>query len=102
MSKQHQVTCVIYDKKGRVLSAGQNSYIKTHTLQAKHAKKVGLPDKQFLHAEVQAVTRCRNLTKAHKIAVFRYNAKGETVCAEPCKVCMSLIEELKIKVIEHT
>lgn len=101
MAKQH-ITAIIYDRKGDVLSIGQNSYVKTHPLQAKHAEKVGLPCKQFLHAEVHAITRCKQLHKAYRISIFRYSKSGEPVNAKPCPVCMSAIAATNIKVIEHT
>jgi tRNA(Arg) A34 adenosine deaminase TadA len=102
MSTVQQITAVIYDRRGRVLSIGQNSYIKTHPLQAKHAHQAGLPDKLFLHAEIHAITRCRDLKKAHKILVTRYNKQGKTLLAKPCPVCMSAIQATGIKHIEHT
>jgi tRNA(Arg) A34 adenosine deaminase TadA len=102
MSSVQQITAVIYDRRGRVLSVGQNSYIKTHPLQAKHAHRAGLPEKTFLHAEIHAITRCRDLTKAHKILITRYNRQGEPVLAKPCPVCMSAIHSTGIKHIEHT
>jgi tRNA(Arg) A34 adenosine deaminase TadA len=102
MRKRHQLTAIIYDKRGRVLSVGQNSYVKTHTLQAHHAAKVGLPNKQFLHAEIHAIARCPDLSKAHKIVVMRYDSVGNPANAAPCPVCMSAILASGIKVIEHT
>ena len=101
-SIKHELTAVIYDRKGRVLSVGQNSYIKTHPLQAQHAEKTGLPDKKFLHAEIHAIVRCRDLTRAHKIFVSRWNKHGEPMLAKPCPVCMSAIQAAGIEVIEHT
>ena len=102
MSRQHHVTAMIYDRKGRVLSIGQNSYLKTHPLQAKHAEIAGLPEKQFLHAEVAAIVKCRDLSKAHRIFVTRYNKAGEPILAKPCPVCLSAIMASGIKMIEHT
>lgn len=102
MAKQHHVTAVIYDRKGRVLSVGQNSYVKTHPVQAQHAKKVGLPDKQFLHAEVAAIIKCKDLSKAHRIFVSRWNANGEPVLAKPCPVCSSALEAAGITIVQHT
>lgn len=98
----HVVTALIYDRKGRVLSVGQNSYLKTHPLQARHAKVTGNPEKQYLHAEVHAITRCRDLHRAHKIFIARYNKQGEPVLAKPCPVCMSAIRESGIRHIQHT
>lgn len=99
---RHVLSAVIYDKRGRVISVGQNSYVKTHPLQAKHANQVGLPDKQFLHAEIHAIVRCRDLSKAHRIFVSRWDSKGNPALAKPCPVCMSAIEAAGIEVVEHT
>jgi tRNA(Arg) A34 adenosine deaminase TadA len=103
MSKaRFSITAIIYDKRGRVLSIGQNSYIKTHPLQAKHAHAVGKPEKQFLHAEIHAITRCKQIDRAHRILITRYDSKGVAKCAAPCEVCLSAIESAGIKKIEHT
>lgn len=102
-NNQHHLTATIYDKRGRILSIGKNSYLKTHTLQKRFAVSVGLPEKQYIHAEIDAILKCRNLDKAHRIMVVRYNKKGEPLCAKPCKICMAAIEEMtNIQVIQHT
>lgn len=102
MTTKQTLSAVIYDKRGRVISIGQNSYVKTHPLQAKHAAEVGLPDKQYLHAEIHAIVRCKDLTKAHKIFVSRWDKKGNPMLAKPCPVCVSAIEAAGIQLIEHT
>ena len=102
MSIKHALTAIIYDKRGRVLSIGQNSYVKTHPLQAYHAKLTGKEKAVFLHAEIHAITRCANLERAHKISIFRYDRGGKPVKAAPCKICLSAIKQTPIKVIEHT
>lgn len=99
---KQNLTAVIYDKRGRVLSIGKNSYIKTHPVQARHAQKVGQPYKQVLHAEVAAIVKCKNLAKAYRISVFRYLRDGTFGTAKPCPICMSAIKASGIKVIEHT
>ena len=99
---KHSITAMITDKRGRVLSVGTNSYVKTHTLQAKHANKVGLPEKRFLHAEVSAIVKCKDLTKAHKIVVMRYTKDGKPANAKPCPVCWSAIQAANIKIVEWT
>ena len=96
---QH-ITAVVYDKKGRVLSVGKNSYVKTHPRQARHAHKVGLPEKIFLHAEMDAIIRCRDLGSAYKILVTRITRDGKYGNAKPCPVCQSAIEEASIKEVE--
>jgi tRNA(Arg) A34 adenosine deaminase TadA len=102
MSVKHNLSAVIYDKRGKVISVGKNSYVKTHPLQARHAAIVGTPDRQFLHAEIHAIIKCRDITKAHKIFVSRWDRKGRPALAKPCPVCMSAIEAAGIEIIEHT
>lgn len=99
---KQQLSAIIYDKKNRVLSVGENSYIKTHPLQAAHAKKTNNPDKIYLHAEIHAIARCKQLYKAHKIFVSRWDKNGNPMLAKPCVVCLSAIQAAGIQVIEHT
>lgn len=102
MKKKFDITAIIYDKRGSVLSIGKNSYVKTHTLQAKYANQVGEPHKVFLHAEIHAIVKCFNLDKAHKISIFRYSDAGQAVLAKPCKICLAAISKTNIRVIQHT
>lgn len=102
MSKKFSVTAIIYDKRGKVLSVGTNSYIKTHPLMADHARRAGEPYKIYLHAEVHAITRCQDLQRAHRIAIFRYLEDGSPAMARPCPICCSAIAATPIKIIEHT
>jgi deoxycytidylate deaminase len=101
-SKRQQVTAIIYDKRDRVLSIGQNSYIKSHPVQARHAKRVGCEHNIYLHAEIAAIIKCSDITRAYKIFISRYSSSGEQVLAKPCKICMSAISATPIKIIEHT
>lgn len=101
-SQRQQITAIIYDRRGRVLSIGQNSYVKTHPLQAAHAKKVGEPEKIFLHAEMHAIVRCPDIAKAHRIFVSRWDRAGRAVLAAPCQICKSAIEAAGIRIVEHT
>lgn len=101
-SQRQQITAIIFDKRGRVLSIGQNSYIKTHPLQAKYAAKVGLNQSVYLHAEIHAITRCTDIARAHRILVTRYDRQGQPVLARPCPICQSAIDATSIRVIDHT
>lgn len=81
---------------------GQNSYIKTHPYQAKLAEQAGEPYKQYLHAEVHAILKCADLTRAHRIFVSRWDHEGKPALAAPCGICRSAIQAAGIKVVEHT
>jgi len=102
MKTRQNITAIIKDKRGRVLSIGKNQYDKSHPLQARLAERVGLKEKIYLHAEVDAIIKCRDLTRAHKIEIFRTNRQGKPMLASPCPICKSAIEAAGIKVVEHT
>ena len=102
MKKRFVLTAVIYDKRGRVLSVGKNNYTKTHPVQAKHAERAGEPYKVYLHAEIDAIIKCPDLKRAHKLVVFRYSESGSPAEARPCKTCMGAIRLAGIQHIEHT
>lgn len=102
MKKRFSVTAVIYDKRGRVLSIGQNSYKKTHPLQAEYARVTGEPHKVYLHSEIDAIIKCPDLSKAEKIVVFRHTEDGSPANAKPCKICQHAIKLAGIEIVEHT
>lgn len=102
MKTRQAITATIFDKKGRVLSIGQNSYIKTHPLQKHHAERVGMSEKIYCHAEIAAIIRCKDLSKAHKMLVTRFNSQGLPVIAKPCEICQSAINASGITNVVHT
>jgi tRNA(Arg) A34 adenosine deaminase TadA len=102
MSQPQQITAIIYDRRGRVLSIGQNSYVKTHPLQALHARKTGHPERIYLHAEIAAIARCRQLDRAARILVTRWSRTGQPLLAKPCAVCQSAIAAAGITRVDHT
>lgn len=102
MSQKQHITALVYDKRGKLLSMGQNSYVKTHPLQAKLAKEVGENEKIFLHAEIAALIKVKNWSKAHKIVVTRFDKNGKPMLAKPCKVCQQMIKLAGVKEVVHT
>lgn len=101
-NKQHNITALVYDRRGRILAVGRNNYHKTHPLQAKAAKAVGEDQKIYLHAEVDALVKVKDWGRAHRIVVTRFNKNGEPVLAKPCAICQRVIRQAGIEVIEHT
>ena len=95
MSKhKHILVAHAYDKRGRLLAVATNSYTKTHPLQAYFARKVGHPAKQFLHAELACILRCKD-QPIHTLRIFRYGATGELACAKPCPICQEAIQAFR-------
>ena len=97
---KQKITATVDDKRGRVLSKGKNSYVKTHPYQSQLAKEVGSPEKEFLHAEIAALIKCRG--KAYKIKITRVDNEGRFKLAKPCPICELAIKRAKIKYIEYS
>lgn len=102
MTKKYDLKATIYDKRGRVLSVGENSYWKTHPLQVKMAKQHGREDQIFLHAEIAALVKLKDWSRAHKIKVERYGKNGKPLIAKPCPICQAALDRAGISIIEHT
>lgn len=101
MSKKHIIKALIYNKKGRILSIGENCYLKTHPLQKKMAIAAGQPERIYLHAEIAALVKLKNWEKVFRIVITRFTADGKPANAKPCPCCMNLLNKLGV-VIEHT
>lgn len=101
---KQRVAAVVTDKRGRILSIGQNSYTKTHPLQAHYAEKVNDPLAICLHAEISALSLLSDneKKKAHKIFVARVMKDGSTGLAAPCPICQAAIKDFNIKSVEYT
>ena len=78
------------------------SATRSATYQAKCAKEVGLPEKIYLHAEIDAILRCNDLSKAHSIHIFRQGKSGQYLLAKPCPSCANAISKTPIKKVFHT
>ena len=97
---KYKVAASCEDKHGRTLSIATNSYTKTHPTQSRLARKVGFFEKQFLHAEIAALVKCRGVP--YRIRVVRVNRQGELRRAKPCLICQLAIKEAGIKLVEYS
>ena len=100
--KQYKLTATVYDKRGRVLSTGNNSYTKTHPVQKRLAGEAGRAHSIFLHAEIHALLKVRDMSRAHRIYIERYDVHGNPKPADPCEICRIAIRRAGIKIIDHT
>lgn len=97
------MTALVYDRRGRLLATGRNSYTKTHTLMYKTACQVEQkPGKIYLHAEVAALLKVGDWKKAYRIVIMRFKADGSPGLAKPCKTCQHIINQTGIKQIDFT
>ena len=98
---RQDITAFAYDKRGRLLAVGQNSYVKTHRLQAYYGRKAGRPGRIFLHAELDALIKGSKRGTIHKLFVMRKGANRYLPC-KPCPSCMLAINDYNVKVLEYT
>ena len=100
MSRRYEITALAYDKRGRLLSVGRNSYTRTHPLQAKYGRRAGKPNAIYLHAELSALLKARE--QVYKLVVLRYDKDGNPALAKPCPACQLAIREFGVKNVEYT
>lgn len=97
-SKQKMGAVLLY--KNRVLTCACNMEKKSHPIQAKFAKRVGLKEKIYLHAEVAALVKCRQEVDA--IVVARVNSQNKLRLAKPCKICQLAISEAGVNKVYYS
>lgn len=100
MSRMYEITAMAYNKKGRLIAVGKNSYFKTHPLQAKYSAKAGNDKAVYVHAELAAILKARE--PIHRLVVTRFDTKGNPALAKPCPACQLAIKDVGIKHVEHT
>jgi len=102
-SKGVFIVAKIFDKRGRLLSYGHNSYV-TDPSFFRFAKPLNEPYRVHQHAEWHAIKRLKftDIERVHTIKIYRFNANGEPVLAKPCRICSRIIESFPFKKIEYT
>ena len=95
----YRIGAAIFSRKGALISTGFNKQ-KTHVRQAKWAFEVGQPLRQFLHAEIDALIKCRH-GDPYSIVIVRLTSKGLAM-AKPCAVCQRALLETHINKIYWT
>lgn len=103
MSRKYDITALAYNKRGRLLAVGKNSYVRTHRLQAEYGKRSGKPNAIFLHAELAALLKARAKGElVHKLVVMRFDVDGNPKLSKPCPSCQLAIADWGVKIVEHT
>lgn len=95
---------IIY--KNQVIGTGNNTYSKTHPIQAKYAKLAGNPEAIFLHAEMMSIIQAKSIIGSDlsecSLYIFRRRRDKKLGLARPCKICMKAIKDAGIKNIYYT
>ena len=99
---QKRLWSVIVDRRGRLVSESGNSYSQTYTQMFHYSRRVGSPEKCYLHSEISAILRDRN-RKGYKIITARVDSLGIPCLAAPCLSCQLAIKEAtNLKSIEFS
>ena len=87
------------NKRGKIISYGQNSYIKSHPKMQEynlHSNRKCI----FLHSEIDALIKCRE--KPYMLIVARIGKKGDIRIARPCPICQEAIRRSGVEKVYFT
>lgn len=103
---KHRVIAFLLEGR-RIASIGVNSYEKTHPTQAHFARLTGNPKREYIHAEIAAMSTRSGLraisgSSSLRILVARLDRRGRFVLAKPCSACMAAIAQHQIGKVYHT
>jgi len=85
------ICACLYDKKGKVISSGVNSFSKSHPLQEKFGCT---PYKIFLHAEIDAIVKALRKNEdlsGFRLAIARVCGDSSDAQAFPCDGCIEAL-----------
>ncbi len=100
---QQRVSCLIVDKRDRILTFGVNDYQTTHPYQKKLSEKLGFDgERAYLHAETLACLRLRTHHRPYKALICRVGRQGDLLPSCPCVSCREAFRQHGIGVIECT
>jgi len=98
----YNITAIVRNKRGIPIGIGKNSYTRTHPLMRKAMEATGKKNYSFIHAEVAALLKVKDWSKAHSIEVYRFRKDGLPALAKPCLSCQWIIGQTGIKKVFHT
>lgn len=65
------------------------------------AKEVGLDEKIYLHAEVQALLKAGE-RKVHTMKIMRQTKDGALANAKPCPICTKAIKLFDVQFVQYS
>lgn len=100
--KKFHLTCTAFDRKGKILSHGENQYNKSHPLAKHFSVKAGESElKHCIHAELSAILRAGD-KQIDSLFVQRFASDGTYALAMPCKSCQAAIKAYGIRLVRFT
>lgn len=99
-SPSHRRVGAVLLKKTKVIATAVNLEQKSHPLQARLAKRVGLCEKIYLHAEISALIKAKE--EADTIIVARVSKQDKLRMSKPCPICTLALEQAGINNVYYT
>lgn len=100
--KRYTLVATCFDRRGRVIGTGTNSYQKTHRLMKHFSLMAGeSEEKIYKHAELSAVLSCGD-KEIDSILVQRFHANGDMANAMPCPACQYMLKSFGVRLVKYT
>lgn len=94
-----KIGCIITNRRGKIISQGFNR-LKTHPMQFEYAKRYGIEEKIYLHAEMAALIKCRE--QPYSMYIGRVMHNTSIGMCKPCPICQMAIKEAGVKYVMYT
>lgn len=100
--RRYEIIATTFDKKGRVIASGVNSYSKTHPLMKYFSEIAGESEhKASIHAELNACLKSGD-KEIDSILVQRFDLQGKPKLAKPCRTCQVMLKAMGVKTVRYT
>lgn len=94
-SYHYKIGCVIFSRKGQILSQGYNKINLTNPKVPRQYQKWH----NSIHAEVDAIVKAKVKLKGETLIVLRVNGNNEIRNSKPCEKCWQLIRNVGIRFV---
>lgn len=100
---KQSIWAMAVNRNGSIIAEAGNMYLKSHPLQARYAKLVGLEEKIYPHSEILLLSKLVKLQQScYAVVIARAGRNGMPMNAAPCPICSYALEEAGINNIFHT
>jgi len=89
-------------QKNKIVVSATNLERKTHPIQARFAERVGLHKKIYLHAEIAALIKSKEVCDTIIVVRLGGHSHNELRMAKPCPVCSLALKEAGINKVYYS
>jgi tRNA(Arg) A34 adenosine deaminase TadA len=89
-------------RKSKVIVTATNLEKKTHPIQASFAEKVGMKEKIYLHAEINALIKAKEDVDTIVVARIGGHSHNELRMSKPCPICQMALEIKQVRKVIYS